>query len=423
MKTSGGRGFAAQILRQELGMLTALSSHPETRLTLWAGGARDPQRGGALQSVGVYVWAKAGFEAAPAPSTLASGGDKPRCEDDPGRAELSDVALMRRQLGRWLDAQVEAGTLTPEAAAEVKTRAATLAQPHDFAALTGGAEAFPIQVGEGPKAGALGKAFLLSAHAPRWEGALKVNQAGPAMARAEAWVTAALARGGAVEAQQAEAWQAALRSGDDAKLTEALLHIGRAGGAALIEPLLALKAARPDLEAAVKDALLKVRGRWTPPRPKVTYAAPGGRNQAFTLPPQFAELAKLAPAKLLVIAVSDPDHRRAQAALQQLADKHLDKAAPVVEEAASKLYARFAGDEDRWLLRQAAVQILGKLPQEAGIPALVEASRVEDDINVMISIQRVLDNAEHPAAVEPAEQLGQRIEAMKAEIEKALAEL
>ncbi|MCB9647489.1 MAG: hypothetical protein H6730_12940 [Deltaproteobacteria bacterium] len=398
-----GRGFAARMLKQELGLLSALSEHPDTRMTLWAGGARDPHRG-VFQSLGTYVWAKAGFALAADPSPLAAGPDKPRCEDDPGREALGDLALMRRQLLRWVEGQVAAGAVTPEAAAAAE--AAVLETPQDFAGL-------------GP--GGLGRAFLLSDAAPRWPGVLYVNRGG--LEQAEAWVQAALTKGGEAELALGRSLQEDLRSGDDDRVRAALAHVGRAGGAAFVEPLLALEAARPELAEAVKDALLKVRGRWSPPKPKVTYTTHGGRAQAFTLPPQFAELARHSPPKLASLAASDPDFRLAQAALQQLADKHLDKAPKTVADAAAQLFARFTGDDDRWLARQAAVQVLARIPSEGGVPALIEASKVEDDINVMIAIHRALEGAEHPAAVEPSEVLGLRIEALKAEIERALAEL
>ncbi len=417
-----GRGFAANMLRQEIGLITALSEHPETRLTLWAGGARNPKKSADVQNVGVYVWAKAGFSTADSPSSLALGGDKPRCEDDPGREALSDLGLMRRQFGLWLDTQVEAGTLSQPQAEALGNQADRFEHPYEFAELNLGQSTFKATVGDSQRACALGKAFLLSELSPRWEGALKVNQGGPGMQRVHGYLAQATAKEGLAEAAQTASWLADLGSEDPARQKSALASIGAHGGTGFVPALNTLLDAQPELSQTVKETLQKVRGRWKPPRAKITYSTHGGQARVFSLPNQYADLAKLSAGRLASIAVSDSDHRRAQAALQQLATNHMEKASKTVLEAATKVYKAYPDDE-RWLVRQSAVQILSKVPEEAGMPALIEASKTEDDINIMVALHRTLDNAEHPAAVEPADKLSVRIEVMKAEIEKALAEL
>lgn len=417
-----GRGFAANMLRQEIGLITALSDHPETRLTLWAGGARNPKKSADVQNVGVYVWAKAGFATAQTPSSLALGGDKPRCEDDPGREAINDLDLMRRQLGLWIDTQVEAGSVTRPQAKALNAQAKRFEHPFEFAELGLGQTTFNASVGDAQRPCALGKAFLLSPLSPRWEGALKVNEGGPGMQRVEAYLAQAAAQEGQAEAAQTASWLADLGSQDPGRQKTALATIGALGGTGFVPALNALLDTQPELSDVVKETLQKVRGRWKPPRPKITYSTHGGQARVFSLPNQYADLAKLSAGRLGSIAVSDSDHRRAQAALQQLATSHMEKASKTVLEAATKVYKAYPDDE-RWLVRQSAVQILSKVPEEAGIPALIEASKTEDDINIMVALHRTLDNAEHPAAVEPADALSVRIEVMKAEIEKALAEL
>jgi len=417
-----GRGFAANMLRQEIGLITALSDHSETRLTLWAGGARNPNKSADVQNVGVYVWAKAGFATAETPSSLALGGDKPRCEDDPGREAISDLGLMRRQFGLWLHAQVEAGTLSQPQAEALGTQAQHFEHPFEFAELSLGQITFNATVGDAQRPCALGKAFLLSELSPRWEGALKVNQPGAGMQRVQGYLAQAAAQEGQAEATRTAAWLADLSSEDPARQKSALATIGALGGTGFVPALNTLLNKQPELAETVKETLQKVRGRWKPPRAKITYSTHGGAARVFSLPNQYADLAKLSAGRLASIAVSDSDHRRAQAALQQLATNHMEKASKTVLEAATKVYKGYPDDE-RWLVRQSAVQILSKVPEEAGIPALIEASKTEDDINIMVALHRTLDNAEHPAAVEPADKLSVRIEVMKAEIEKALAEL
>lgn len=417
-----GRGFSAHMLRQELSLMTALSDHPATRLTLWAGGARNPKRSDDLQNVGVYVWAKAGFEVATTPSVLAMGGDKPRCEDDPGREVLGDLDLIKRQFVRWLDAQVAQGNLPKSEAKAAQQAASKFEYPFEFAQLSPPGRSFTAQVGQVQRACGMGQAFLLSPLSPRWEGALRVHQRGPSMARAEAYIAENQGREGRGDEAVSQAWLQQLQSADPEVQKQALLQIGALGGTGFVEPLMALSQKQPELADAVRQTLLKVRGRYKPPRTKITYSTHGGQARVFSLPNQYADLERLSAARLAAIAVSDDDHRRAQAALQQLAAQHLDKVPQTVLEASHKLYARFPDDE-RWLARQSAVQILSKLPNELGMPALIEASKTEDDINIMVAIHRALDQAEHPGAVEPAEALGVRIEEMKAEIEKALAEL
>lgn len=395
-----GRGFAAQVLRAELGLLLALGDHPEDKLTLWAGGARDP-KGRGLQSVGTYLWAKAGFDVAEAPSALAMSGDKPRCEDDPGPEALSDFALMQRQLGDWVASELAAGTLSAEAADRL--RAAST--PHAIAQLEGG------------------KAFLLSDAAPRWAGTLSIRDEAGARGRVDDYIRQAGEAAAEAGARIVSGWQDGLRSDTVADVKAALEAVGRHGGVALAPDLEAVAARWPDLADQVRATQLKIRGRYRPPRPKVTYVTRGGRTETFSLPPAHADLQRMKAPKLASIAVGDEDFRRAQAALQQLAGQHLDKAPKLVLEAAEKVYARFADDEERWLTRQAAVRVLERIPDEAGIPALVKASKTEDEINVMVAIHRALDTAEHPSAVVPGEKLEGRIERMKEEIERALAEL
>lgn len=408
-----GQGVAALVFERELEWLKACSPHPHTRLTLWAGAMADPRRRGEPEAVGKYVWANFGFDFAEAHgerSGLAATADKPRIEDDD--KALTDRALLKRQLKRFLTAEVEAGRLSPDREKILIRAVERLRHPWEIVALPG----------PGGARG-LGKSFLLSKLAPRWEGTYRVNAKGAASSLAKSYLGQQKSGIPAQREKWASGHAASLKVEDPEQLKQALKTVGRHGSAALLEGLRSLRSTRPELEAEIDTAILQIEGKWVPPRPTVTYTVGGaGRDPArFEVPAEFKALEKATPAELAA-KVNDGERRLATAALDILAALHSKESPEVVLTAAIQLYDRFPGD-DHWWARRNAIYALGRLPDERGLPALIERAPVEDDINVMIALHQQLERAEDPAAEGPAEVLLRRIDALKAEIERALAEL
>lgn len=410
-----GLGVAAKVFQGEVAWLKACSSHPKSRLTLWAGSMTDPRQRAETEAVGKYVWANFGYdfhELLGPRSTLAATADKPRIDDDdPG---ATDRALMRRQLRRWLTAEVEAGRLPDAIVSALGKKIERLQHPWEVAAL---------KVTIGGQQHPLGKAFLLSKFAPRWEGAFWVQGKGKAQALAKSYVAQQRANVEVRRQARADALLAGLNTPDPEALKKALLEVGRYGGEGCLSSLRTLAHDRPELATEIETAMLQVQGKWVPPRPAPVYFVGGGlRDPArFEIPAEFKAL-EGAKVEELLAKVAEGERRLATAALDILAGLHLKDAAPAVMAAALQLYDRFPGD-DHWWARRNAVAALGKIPEEAGLPALIERSATEDDINVMVALHQQLDRAESPAAEAPAAALLKRIETMKAEIERALAEL
>jgi hypothetical protein len=410
-----GLGVAAQIFQSEVELLKACSSHPKSRLTLWAGSMADPRQRAETESVGKYVWANFGYdfhELAGPRSSLATTADKPRIEDDePG---TSDRALMRRQLKRWLAGEVEAGRLPDAIVSALGKKIERLQHPWEVATLA---------VSLGGERQTLGKAFLLSKLAPRWEGAFWVQGKGKAQGLAKDYV--AQQRRGVEDRRLArsDALLAKLNTPDPEALKKVLLEVGRYGGERCLSPLRSLAHDRPELAAEIETAILQIEGKWVPPRPAPVYYSGGGLRDPgrFEIPAEFKALEN-ATIEELADKVVEGERRLATAALDIMVGLHLKDEAPTCLAAATFLYDRFPGD-DHWWARRSAVAALGKLPDEAGLPALIERSTAEDDINVMIALHQQLDRAENPAAEAPAAALLVRIDVMKAEIERALAEL
>ncbi|MCK6549017.1 hypothetical protein L6R52_24440, partial [Myxococcota bacterium] len=423
-----GRGLSAKVMEAELALLALLSTHPGTRLSLWAGSTSNPKKRSEQQTLGPYVWAEHGFDFASrhgVKTTLGLNTARARCPGDEGElAALGDDALVKHQLRKFVDARVADGTLALDAGAKAALfdaieRAKT---PADLSRLDTG-HVLDAKVGESTVRCPLGKAFFLSGEAPRWEGVLFVND--------RAAPSAVIARAAAAQAEQkAKAWTERLDVGlardlasDDETVKKAAIErAGTLGGARWIERLQKIAERTPELSDDVERAILRIEGKWRPPVPRYEYTAwvPGAPRKV-EVPPELKELTTLDEAGLAE-RVRGAAPRVAATALELLAEKRAETAPDEVRDAAKALAARIPGD-DTWFQRKTAIDVLGRLPKRAGLEAIAELSASEDDINVMIAMSRWLESSDDAALAAPSSALAERIEVMKEEIRIALAEL
>ncbi len=416
------RGLSAQVMKQEARLLSSLSSHPETRLSLWTGGVTNPKRRSEFQAVGVYLWAALGFQLActnGVRSTLGANKDRARCPGDEGEVrELDDLALLRRQFGSFLERLATDGPLAGQAALieKLKKASETWRDPFELAHLVVEGLRVETKVGDGVAANELGKAFLLSPEAPRWEGVFFVNRAdAPSSRIAAARIDRALHEASERRNAREAELKRGLRSRDTSVRTQAVEQIGMEGGEEWIPRLRAVAQRDAGLVEAVELAIERVSGRWSPPRPKFEYVS--YTPSRIEMPPEMKELEGLDAAALTERCRSAAP-RVAGAALRMLFEKEPSLAG----DEARRLFERLGGEDD-WLFRRWAVEILAHLPEEAGLAALIELAPKEEDINVMVAIHRALEHAERPQAGEAAEVLGVRIDVMKEEIRLALEDL
>ena len=171
----------SELLQQAI--LRAISTHPDSRLTLFAGQASNPNSGKEDKAIGVYLHALRGYLFAEnygykfdwcADSEL-------RCERDVGALrQLSDRDLLAHELLNWVehDASVQFADAPKDVTlALLRKQVAAMTYPAEFALLdVPGVQAF-MDGKHGPQLQPIGKAFMLSGCAPFWRG---VRYVGPA---------------------------------------------------------------------------------------------------------------------------------------------------------------------------------------------------------------------------------------------------
>lgn len=264
------RAISAAVMQKEIELLESISDHPRTRLSLWAGGMRDPNNPEDFQPLGVYVWATMGFDCAQnhgRRSELSRSGGRARCDLEAKSKELGkkpDFELMKLMFDVWVDNAAERGQIPddPDVVADLKRAADLCPNMWSLATLQVPGLEVEVELGGTRTAAHVGKAFLLSEEAPRWEGVFYVNTK-PETFRAVAdgycgpRVDKAQARFEALQAELAEA----LDGEDRGAKRDALAKVGRSGDQRWVPALEAVIEQSPELADDARAALDRVTGR------------------------------------------------------------------------------------------------------------------------------------------------------------------
>ena len=263
------RALSAKVMAQETKMLRTLSDHADTRLSLWAGGMKDPTNPDDFQPIGVYVWANMGFDSAQTHgfhSRLPQGGrHRARCEHDEGRLrDLPDLGLMRKVFGLWVDQAVADGTLPddPAIAEKLKDAADAWAATWDVSTFKVDGLTANLHVCGQPCECDIGKAFMLSGLAPRWEGVFFVNREDhPGREIADAYCRPRIEKADAGFTEVLEKALADLASDDAETRSAAIDTLGKSGASEVADRLRAFAKAQPDHADEAKQALDRIEGR------------------------------------------------------------------------------------------------------------------------------------------------------------------
>lgn len=172
-----GRGLAAHLLLQDAALLASLSKAPRTRLTLRAGGQWDPRRAteGRDLMFGTYVWPCYGFELAElsdARSKLAYYGRGSPYGSAGGVRELD---LLHQGFKDWVEEKAASGAIPPTVATALLAAGDATRNVQEIAHLTIRGLKFEVELLGRKTTCDVGKAFLLSRHAPDYDVALYVH--------------------------------------------------------------------------------------------------------------------------------------------------------------------------------------------------------------------------------------------------------
>jgi hypothetical protein len=171
-----GNGHAARHIRADLEMLRALSPHQDTRITLRAGDADNPDTG-EVERVGCYAWGPLGFDFADRKHDPDPIGYSPRIWGADEERPETDLALLQEGFDAFLQ---NASRKTPELRdpglqAALRDTAQAWKHPWEIAMLDVGLK-LPVEVGGRSSECNLGKAYLLSLDAPAWYGCMYANR-------------------------------------------------------------------------------------------------------------------------------------------------------------------------------------------------------------------------------------------------------
>jgi hypothetical protein len=263
------RAVSAAVMQREVELLSSLSAHPRTRLSLWAGGMKDPNNPSDFQPLGVYVWATMGFDCAQnhaGRSRLSRSGGKSRCDHELKNKDLqkkTDFELSKHMFEVWVDAAAERGELPrdPGALADLKRAAGLCKNMWSLATLDVPGLTVDVELGGRKSPCHVGKAFLLSAEAPRWEGVFLVHERGDDFgAIADAYCRPRMEEATATFDARQVALAKVLDGDDLAAKQAALADVGKSGDARWAPVLEHLLHELPELTADVQAALQRVTG-------------------------------------------------------------------------------------------------------------------------------------------------------------------
>lgn len=332
------RAISAAIMQKEIDLLKNLSPHPRTRLSLWAGGMRDPKNPANFQPLGAYVWATMGFDCAqthgPRSRLPKGGANKKRCElEAKEHWEVPDFDFAKMMFGAWVDEAAEQGSLPddPEVLQGLRDAAEQCHNMWALATLNVPGLNVDVDVGGRKSSCHIGKAFLLSEQAPRWEGVFLANgKPDNFHALAQDYCAPRIDKA-QTSFQQAQRALAETLDGDDLDAKKAALQtIAKTGDSTWTDTLKGLAEAEPDLKAEALRALRHILGeRLTEalgeqahdPKETVTH-----RLDAMDLCIQRAPKGREALLKSLVASPETAhDFEVARAALSRLSRGRVDK--------------------------------------------------------------------------------------------------
>ncbi len=262
------RAISAAIMQKEIDLLKNLSPHPRTRLSLWAGGMRDPKNPENFQPLGAYVWATMGFDCAqthgPRSRLPKGGANKKRCDLEAREHwEVPDFDFAKLMFNAWVDHGVEQGSLPddPEVVQGLRDAAGQCHNMWALATLDVPGMKVDVEVGGRKSSCHIGKAFLLSEQAPRWEGVFLANgKPDNFHALAQDYCAPRIDKA-QTSFQQAQRALAETLDGDDIEAKKAALQtIAKTGDSTWTDTLKGLAEAEPTLKVEAQRALRHILG-------------------------------------------------------------------------------------------------------------------------------------------------------------------
>ena len=157
-----GQAVNIKVLEKEIALLRKGSKHPQSRVTLEAGGMPV---NGAVERLGAYTWARYGFDFA---DNYAHGRSDLVEYDNPPRGPAAKV--MQGQFRAWVNNHCD-----PPLADELLKVAKTLKHPWEMASLKIEGHQFPATVGGQTTHCNIGKAFMLSEFCSNYGAVFRVN--------------------------------------------------------------------------------------------------------------------------------------------------------------------------------------------------------------------------------------------------------
>lgn len=262
------RAVSAAVMQKEIDLLKNLSAHPRTRMSLWAGGMRDPNNPENFQPIGAYVWATMGFDCAqqhgPRSKLPRGGANKKRCElEVKAHWEVPDFDFAKLMFGQWLARAEQEGLLPkdPELLAGLKEAVDKCHNMWSLATLQVPGLEVEVDVGGRKTSCHVGKAFLLSDEAPRWEGVFLANGGQENFhALAQEYCEPRIEKAQANFHQTQQALAQVLDGDDLAAKLQALATVAKSGDISWKDTLQALADSQPELAEAAQSALKHIQG-------------------------------------------------------------------------------------------------------------------------------------------------------------------
>lgn len=240
-----GQAVNIKILEQEIAIVRKGSKHPDSRVTLEAGGVPV---NGITERLGTYTWARYGFDFA---------DNYPQ-----GRSDLVDYGSyaseepaaerMQEHFCAWANNHTE-----PPLTGELYKLAKTIKHPWEIASLKLAGHQFPVEIGGQTSQCDIGKAFMLSEFCENYGAVYRVNDpqfAGQPVAKKA--FTQQLQTAQSKLTQEKQQVQNDLQSAPE----KALEWLKNRGGSEWIPKLEEMLAKRRDLKAQIEETIDAIRG-------------------------------------------------------------------------------------------------------------------------------------------------------------------